>query len=308
MPLNDPARPSPVKIGLAFAAIYFIWGSTFLATRYLVSDVPPLLAMGTRSALAGLILVAYARSRRYAWPSRRELRNVAALGILFFVGCNGVLGVVQARIESGLAALFMATIPLWVPLFAWAAAPAQPPGWRVAAGTIAGFVGVALLFVTRNGLAVGGIHAGDALLLLLSAICWAIGTVAAPRLRLPSSPPMSAGLQLLIGGIILFSVGTASGDLAAVGASAFTPRAMLSLAYIVLFGLVTTFSCYMWLLRVAPPSRVATYAFVNPMVAVLLGWAVAGETLNAGTLAAMAIVVVAVAVTVTAPRPQTRKT
>lgn len=306
----SPRQTSPVGIVLAFGAIYFIWGSTFLATRYLVSDVPPLLAMGTRSALAGLILIAYARGRRSAWPRGRELRNVAVLGILFFVGCNGLLGEVQSRIESGLAALFMATIPLWVPLFAWIAAPAQPPGWRVAGGTIAGFVGVALLFYTRNGLPVGGIHTIDALLLLVSAMCWAMGTVAAPRLRLPASPPMSAGLQLLIGGATLFVIGLARGELGAVSAETFTPRAILSLAYIVLFGLVTTFSCYMWLLRVAPPSRVATYAFVNPMVAVLLGWAVAGETLNTATLAAMAIVVVAVAVTVTAPRPkiQTRNT
>ena len=310
MPFTSPPRVSPVGIVLAFGAIYFIWGSTFLATRYLVSDLPPLLAMGARSTLAGLILVTYARSRRGAWPSRRELRNVVALGILFFVACNGLLGEVQSRIESGLAALFMATIPLWVPLFAWIAAPAQPPGWRVAGGTIAGFVSVALLFYTRNGLPVGGIHMIDALLLLLSAMCWAMGTVATPRLRLPASPPMSAGLQLLIGGSTLFAIGLARGEFAAISIDAFTLRAMLSFAYIVLFGMVTSFSCYMWLLRVAPPSRVATYAFVNPMVAVLLGWAVAGETLNAGTLAAMAIVVVAVAVTVTAPRPaaQTRKT
>jgi drug/metabolite transporter (DMT)-like permease len=310
MPLDDPSRAPPVKIVLAFGAIYFIWGSTFLAIRYLVSDLPPLLAMGTRSAVAGLILVAFARSRRSAWPSRRELRNVAILGVLFFVACNGILGDVQSRIESGLAALFMATIPLWVPLFAWIAAPAQPPGWRVTGGTIAGFIGVALLFYSRNGLPVGGINAIDALLLLLGAICWAVGTVAAPGLRLPASPPMSAGLQLLIGGATLFCIGAARGELAHVGADAFTLRAMLSFAYVVLFGMVMTFSCYMWLLRVVAPARVATYAFVNPMVAVVLGWAVASETLNAGTLVAMAIVVVAVAVTVTAPRPvpQTRKT
>jgi drug/metabolite transporter (DMT)-like permease len=308
MPPAAPPRINPVAIVLAFGAIYFIWGSTFLATRYLVSDLPPLLAMGMRSTLAGLILVAYGRSQRIVWPSRRELRNVAALGFLFFVGCNGVLGDVQSRIESGLAALFMATIPLWVPLFAWIAAPTQPPGWRVTGGTIAGFVGVALLFYTRNGLPVGGIHLIDALLLLLSAMCWAVGTVAAPHLHLPASPLMSAGMQLLIGGTALCVVGVARGEFDAVTAAAFTPRALLSLGYIVLFGLVMTFSCYMWLLKVVPPSRVTTYAFVNPMVAVLLGWAVAGETLNAGTLAAMAIVVVAVAVTVTAPRPQTRKT
>jgi drug/metabolite transporter (DMT)-like permease len=310
MPLDDSSRPRPVKIVLAFGAIYFIWGSTFLAIRYLVSDLPPLLAMGTRSAVAGLILVAFARSRRGAWPSRRELRNVAILGVLFFVACNGTLGDVQSRIESGLAALFMATIPLWVPLFAWIVAPAQPPGRRVAGGTIAGFIGVALLFYSRNGLPVGGINTIDALLLLLGAMCWAVGTVAAPGLRLPASPSMSAGLQLLIGGATLFCIGCARGELAHVGADALTLRAMFSFAYVVLFGMVMTFSCYMWLLRVVAPARVATYAFVNPMVAVALGWAVAGETLNAGTLIAMAIVVVAVAVTVTAPRPvpQTRKT
>jgi drug/metabolite transporter (DMT)-like permease len=307
---DDTPQAMAVKLALAFGAIYFIWGSTFLATRYLVSDVPPLLAMGTRSALAGMILIAFARRRRSPWPRGAELRNAVMLGLLFFVGCNGLLGEVQSRIESGLAALFMATIPLWVPLFAWIAAPAQPPGWRVACGTSAGFIGVALLFYTRNGLPVGGIHALDAGLLLFSAMCWAAGTVAAPRLRLPASPPMSAGTQLFIGGATLFLVGVARGEVASIDAAAFTPRAMLSLAYIVLFGLVTTFSCYMWLLRVAPPAHVATYAFVNPMVAVVLGWAVAGETVNAGTIAAMAIVVVAVAVTVTAPRPmpQTRKT
>lgn len=293
---------SLLRIVLAFAAIYVIWGTTFLAIRYAVETIPPFLMMATRCLLAGAALVALGRPSGGAALTPAYWRSAVIAGALFFVGCHGVLADVQQRVPSGLAAVFTATISLWIPLLVWGAGLSERPSPRVAIGLVAGFAGVALLIhVVRDPFA-GGVSGLDALLLLFSAFCWAAGTAVVRGMSLPLSPMLSAGLQLLCGGTLLLLLSAVRGELWVFDIAAVSLASLAGLGYLIVFGTLITFNAYVWLLGVVAPARVATYAFVNPVVAVFVGWVVADETLTPASLVAIAIIIVAVAATVTARR------
>lgn len=298
------SRPaaSPLRIVLAFAAVYVIWGTTFLAIRYAVETIPPFLMMAARCLLAGAALVALSRPSRGAALTPAHWRSAVIAGALFFVGCHGVLADVQQRVPSGLAAVFAATIPLWVPLLVWGAGLSERPSLRVAVGLVAGFAGVALLIHAARDPFAGAMSGRDALLLLFSAFCWAAGTAAVRGMSLPPSPMLSAGLQLLCGGMLLLLLSAVRGELWAFDIGAVSPASLAGLGYLIVFGTLVTFNAYVWLLGVVAPARVATYAFVNPVVAVFVGWAIADEALTPAALIAIAIIVLAVAATVTARR------
>jgi drug/metabolite transporter (DMT)-like permease len=301
-PAATPAAAAPhppaAEVMAAFAAIYFVWGSTFLAIRYAVETIPPFAMMAGRCLLGGAILLVWGlvRERDLPWPTRREWGGAAVIGTLLFVGCHGVLAYAEERVPSGIAALCLATIPLFVPLLGWALPDGRPPSRRRAGAFVVGFAGVALLVASQG--TGGGLHATDALLLVGSALSWAAGTVATRVVPVPRSPVLGAAMPLLAGGVILVLVAAGSGELASLSAADVTGRSIGGLAYLVVFGTVLTFSAYVWLLRVVAPARVATYAFVNPAVAVVLGWAVAGESLTFGAVVASAVIVAAVAVAV----------
>ena len=297
------ARPPALELAAAFASIYLVWGSTFLAIRYAVETIPPFAMMAVRCLLGGGILLAIAlvRERAIVWPTRREWFGALVLGAFLFVGCHGVLAYAEERVPSGIAALCLATIPLFVPLLAWALPGGSPPSRRRTAALVAGFAGVAMLVASQG--AGGGLHAVDALLLLGSALSWAAGTVATRVVPVPRSPTMGAAMPLLAGGCVLTVVALASGELSSGSLDHVSGRSLGGLAYLVVFGTVLTFSAYVWLLRQVAPARVATYAFVNPAVAVVLGWALAGESLTVGAVLASAVIVVAVAVAVSEREP-----
>ncbi len=297
-PAASAGHPPAAEVMAAFAAIYFVWGSTFLAIRYAVETIPPFAMMAGRCLFGGAILVVLGlvRERGLPWPTRREWGGAAVIGTLLFVGCHGVLAYAEERVPSGIAALCLATIPLFVPLLGWAVPGGRPPSRRRTGAFVVGFAGVALLVASQG--TGGGLHAGDALLLVGSALSWAAGTVATRVVPVPRSPVLGAAMPLLTGGVILVAVAAGSGELSSLHASGISGRSIGGLAYLVVFGTVLTFSAYVWLLRVAAPARVATYAFVNPAVAVVLGWAIAGESLTAGALLASAVIVAAVAVAV----------
>jgi drug/metabolite transporter (DMT)-like permease len=279
----------------AFAAIYVVWGSTFLAIRYAVETIPPFAMMAGRCLVGGAILLALGlvRERHLPWPTRAEWGGALVIGTLLFVGCHGVLAYAEERVPSGIAALCLATIPLFVPLLGWALPGGRPPSRRRVAAFVVGFAGVVLLVASQG--TGGGLHATDALLLVGSALSWAAGTVATRVVPVPRSPVLGAAMPLLAGGVVLVVVAAGSGELSSLHLAGVTGRSIGGLAYLVVFGTVVTFSAYVWLLRVVAPARVATYAFVNPAVAVVLGWAVAGESLTAGALIASAVIVAAVA-------------
>jgi drug/metabolite transporter (DMT)-like permease len=220
------------------------------------------------------------------------------VGALLFVGCHGLLAWAEQTVPSGVAALVLATIPLWMTLLDWAWGGARPRGQAVV-GLALGFVG--LLVLVRPGSNQTTPPSG-LMALVLSALAWASGSILSRRLRLPSSLVLASGMQLLAGGSALAAAGLALGEGARIDAGVLAPRALLAFGYMVVAASLVGFTAYMWLLRVSTPARVGTYAFVNPLVALLVGWAIGGESLSARTLLASLVIVAGVALIVTAAR------
>ncbi len=297
-PADAAAPPPAVELLAAFASIYLVWGSTFLAIRYAVETIPPFAMMAARCLLGGgiLLVLGLVRERALVRPTRREWGGAVVLGFLFFVACHGVLAFAEERVPSGVAALCLATIPLFVPLLVWVLPGGAAPSRRRAIALVAGFAGVALLVASQG--SGGGLRPVYAALLLMTALSWAAGTVATRVVAVPASPTLGAALPLLCGGVILTVIALASGELAPRRLDHITGRSAGGLAYLIVLGTVVTFSAYVWLLRHVAPARVATYAFVNPAVAVALGWAVGDESLSAGAVLATLVIIVAVAVAV----------
>lgn len=250
-----PRRPAVLA---ALAVIYLVWGTTYLANRLIVEVFPPLLSRAACCLVAGTILFAAARGRGAPAPTAAEWRSAALTGPLLFVGCQGLLSVAQRHVASGLAALVIATIPLWIPLLAWAAPGGQPPK-RVSLGSAAlGLSGVAVLVGGAG--ALGGMSPGWGAALLFCALSWAAGTVLSRHLPRPTSPWLGAGMGLLAGGAVLVLGGLVAGEAASPWPDPVPPVVWGALAYTVFAKYLLAFGCYIWLLDVCPAERVATYA------------------------------------------------
>jgi drug/metabolite transporter (DMT)-like permease len=285
--------PPPWRVWAALGAVYVIWGSTYLAIRVMVEDVPPLLGAGARFLLAGAVLLAAlaARSGRVA-VSRRELASAALVGVLLPAGGNGLVTVAEQDVPSALAALLVASVPLWVVVLRVGVARERvtPP---TVAGVAVGFAGVGLLLLPGNrpeGATVAGVA-----LVLVAACSWATGSFLSPRLTMPADALVSTGWQMVAGGVALVVAGAAAGEGADVRVADLGPASIAAFAYLVVAGSLVAFTAYAWLLQHAPITQVSTYAYVNPLVAVLLGWAILGEGFGPGTLLGAALVVAAVA-------------
>jgi drug/metabolite transporter (DMT)-like permease len=268
----------PLQLGLGFAAIYLIWGSTYLGIRYAVETIPPLFMMATRHFIAGVLVFAWARARGVPAPSRRQWAGAAVAAALLFLGGHGVLAWGEQKVPSGLAALLCATLPLWTVLLARLDGSEPRLGWKACAGTFLGFAGVALLigpdaFSQR-------LEWTAAVAVLSSALFWAVGTSYTRRALLPSSKMLSAAMQMICGGLWLLVVGLLLGEASRIQVHQLTARSLLSLGYLIVFGSIVAFTVYTWLVSASSPSMLATYAYVNPVIAVVLGWALAGEALN----------------------------
>lgn len=281
----------------AFFLIYCVWGSNFLAIRFAVETVPPFLLMGARSLLAGLCLYGWARLRGVDRPTAQHWRSAAAAGVLLFLGCHGLLAWAQQRVPSGIAALALATQSLWMTLLDWLWARGRRPGLTVWIGLALGLLGLGVL--VRPGGSKGSVDAVDLTALLASAFAWAAGSILGRKSRLPDSVPLSTGMQLLAGGSALTLVSAAAGELSRFDPASVSQRSLLGFAYMVGASSILAFTAYIWLLRVLTPSRVASYAFVNPLVAVFVGWAVGGEALTTRTTVAALLIVAGVAAIVT---------
>ena len=291
------SAPAP-RVVASFAAIYLVWGSTFLAIRWAVETIPPFPMMAVRCLIGGGILLVWSLLREPAdqRPTRRQWAGAAVVGLFLFVGCHGLLAREEQFVPSGISALCLATIPLFVPLLAWMLIGAGRTSLRTTVSLLAGFGGVALLVAGLG--AGGGLSAVDAALLLLSAFSWAAGTIATRVVPIPPTPVAAAAAPLLAGGVALTLLSLVSGQAADVDPAQISGRSLFGLVYLVLAGTVVTFSAYIWLLGHVAPTRVATYAFVNPAVAVLIGWAIADEQITSATLLASAVIIVAVAMAV----------
>lgn len=285
--------PAPLwRIGLAFTAIYLIWGSTFLATRFAVQALPPFFVAGFRFFLGGLVLFAIGRSRSREPLTRTHWVNAAKLGLLFFFMCHGAVSWAAQHVPSGVAALLMASIALWTAVVERFLQTHTKPGRRVLLSLGGGFIGLAVLVLKPESLAGSTQGRTASLAVLFGALTWAIATVLSSRATRPQSNFTSAGMQMLCGGgaLILLSAMLQPPSLDRV-----TPVTVWAIAYLTIVGALVGFLSYTYLLQHVPPTKVATYAYVNPVVALLLGWALAGETISARSLIASLFVLAAVA-------------
>jgi drug/metabolite transporter (DMT)-like permease len=292
--MTTDTSPAPAwKVWGALWTVYLVWGSTYLAIRVMVETVPPLLGAGARFAVAGAVMVAVLSFRRPVRPTRPQLLSALLVGILL-PGANAVVSVAEQEVPSGLAALLIASVPLWVILLRRGAG--ESVSGRSVGAVLVGFAGVALLLRP-------GEQSGDATLLGLAAVVgaalmWATGSFASPRLTLPRDPLVSTGWQMLLGGLVCLAVGLLVGEAPEVQPAEFSTRSVVALLYLVAVGSWFAFTSYAWLLQNAPIAKVATYAYVNPVVAILLGWLILDEVVTPITIVGAAIIVVSVALVV----------
>ncbi|MBW3654807.1 MAG: drug/metabolite exporter YedA [Gemmatimonadetes bacterium] len=292
------------RVIAAFAAVYLLWGSTYLAIRFAIETLPPLLMAGVRFLLAGGVLYAFMRLRGEPAPERRHWKSAAVIGALLLVGGNGGVTLAERTVPSGVAALLVAMVPLWMVLLEWLRPGGMRPTVRVMAGLAVGFAGMVVLVGPSRLAGAGEVHFGGAALVLSGSLAWSIGSIHARGAALPANAFVATGMEMICGGALLLVAGAARGELAGLNPTAFSGRSLAAFAYLVVFGSLVGFTAYIWLLGVSSPARVSTYAYVNPVVAVFLGWAMAGEALTARVLIAAAVIVAAVAVITTGPRPQ----
>lgn len=296
--MTTSARATTAAIWTALVALYLFWGTNFLAIRWAAEAMPPFLMMGVRSLLAGALLFGWARFRDGARPGPGQWRPAAAVGVCLFVGCHGLLAWAEQTVPSGIAALVLATIPVWMTLLDWLGG-GQRPRWQ---GTVGLVLGVGGLFVLVEPGAARGAQAAGLLALVFSAFAWAAGSILSRRGARPANVTLASGMQLLCGGGALLAIGLLLGEGARVDSRVLAPRALLSFAYMIGISSLVGFTAYMWLLRVASPTLVGTYAFVNPVVALGAGALVAGEVLLPRALGASFVIVCGVALIVTGGR------
>jgi drug/metabolite transporter (DMT)-like permease len=292
----DQAAPE-WKIWAALLVVYIVWGSTYLAIRVVVGTMPPLLSAGVRFVIAAAILLGYVALRHGISSlklSRSEWLGVGFVGLALLLGGNGLVMLGERDVPSGLAALIVAVIPLYVVLLRFIFR--ERVATATVAGVLIGFAGVAVLVVPRG--IDGSVAVGGMLLLLLAPLSWSIGTFYSKRVDLPGDFLVSTGAQMLVGGIALLIVGVLVGEMGLVQPENFSFESLVSLAYLIVFGSVLAYTAYTWPLQHASVSRVATYAFVNPVVAIVLGTVLLNEEINVTMVIGAAMIVLAVAVVV----------
>jgi drug/metabolite transporter (DMT)-like permease len=293
-------QPASALVVLSFLAVYIIWGSTYFAIRVGLESFPPLFLAGARHIGAGvlLFLLFYRSGVR---PTRQQWITAAITGVLLLFGGNGGVCWAEQSVPSGVTALLVATVTLWMVLVDWWRPGGHRPSARILAGIVIGFAGLLVL--------VGPSHLGNsarvdpigAAVLVLASLSWACGSLYSKHGSLPSSPLLGAGMQALCGGAVLWIVGLLSGEASRFHPAAVSVRSWLAVAYLVLFGSCIGFSAYLYILKKSTAAKVATYAFVNPIVAMLLGWAFGAEGLSARTVIAGAVILTAVVLVITAP-------
>ena len=280
----------------AFAAVYLIWGSTYLGIRFAVETLPPFLMGGARFLVSGLILFTWLRATGTPAPSSINWRRAAIAGALLIGIGNGGVNWAEQKVPSGLTALIIAGTPVWFALFDWL----RPGGTRTtrqtALGIMVGFAGVLLLVGSRSALRAGAADFAGIAALVCASVAWAIGSLYTKYADKPESPLMTAAQQMLAGGAILLFAGLTMGEASTFVWSQVSVRSLTAFAYLTFVGSLVGFSAYAWLLKATTPARASTYAYVNPVIAVFLGWAIGGETLTGRMLVAAGIIVLGVVI------------
>jgi drug/metabolite transporter (DMT)-like permease len=279
------------KIWIALFALYIVWGSTYLAIRFAVDTIPPFLQAGLRFLISGLILMIWRRAAGDEMPSLKQWRSLAIVGTLLLLGGNGLVSFAEQRIASGVAALIIGTVPLWLVLIEAIRPGGVRPSWRALIGLIVGFGGIYLLIGPSELTGKFQFDILGTLTLITAAFLWSLGSIYSRSAELPKSALMTTGAEMLAGSIPIFIVSILFGELKSFSFAQVSGQSWLALLYLITFGSMVGFVAYIWLLQNAPVSLVATYAYVNPLVAVLLGSWFAQESLTARTLVAAGIII-----------------
>lgn len=280
------------KLWTALFSLYIIWGSTYLAIRFAVETLPPFLHASIRFLISGLILYLWRRAAGDTVPTKSNWKATAIVGTFLLLGGNGLVSLAEKTVPSGIAALLITTSPFWLVLFEAMRSGGTKPNWLSILGLLIGFSGVFILVGPAE--IAGAGHKFDTfgvILLLIAPILWSSGSIYARGADMPKSTLMSTGMQMLAGSVSLFIVSVATGELSGFSFADVTARSWWGLIYLITFGSLVGFVSYGWLLHNAPVSLTSTYAYVNPVVAVFLGWLFAGEELNARTVVASAIII-----------------
>jgi len=279
---------------LAFGAIYVIWGSTYLAIRYAVDSIPPFLMMGGRSLLAGTVLFFWSRLTDKTRIQRGQFLPLFIIGTLFFLIAHGLLAWSQQNVPSGLAAVLVASEPLWILLIEFFFIRDTRVRLKGIIGLILGFTAIVFLVISNNNLSFEDSNFTGSMAVILGALSWGTGAVYSRAANLPKSAALSAGMELIIGGILLLVTGFLLKENEKIILSEIPLRSLLSFGYLVIFGSVVTFSAYVWLLGQTSATRISTHTYVNPVIAVFLGWIIGGEKLTYALLAATIVIVISV--------------
>ncbi len=287
-------RPSTIKLLIAFAAVYLIWGSTYLGVRFASETIPPLLMASVRFLVAGSILYVYARSKGAMAPKLIHWKSAAITGLFLLLIGNGGMAWSLQFLPSSLAAILVATEPFWLVIVAWTMFGKGRPTGKEAIGLVVGFIGIVLLVSFGNDENTGITNPVGVIMVITSAIAWAIGSMYAARASVPESPMLSISLQMLAGGAMLFVAGSLKGEWNVLEFDEVSKKSGLALVYLTLFGSLVGFTAYSWLLGVVSPSLASTYAYVNPVVALILGWSLGGEMITLPMLLASAIIIMSV--------------
>ncbi len=308
--MDQPTKPStftpgvsPILVWAALVTLYFVWGSTYLGIAVAVETIPPFLMAAIRFAIAGALLLGWSiarEGRSFRWPTRREWRDSFVVGSMLLGGGMGMVAFGEQTIPSGIAALLIALMPAWVAILGWALYRERVPRIAVV-GIVVGFAGVAILVGPTALGQPGALEPFGLAAVLLSPVLWCAGSLfASHRASLPPQPLVASAAEMLAGGVTLTIMGVLAGELARFQPAAVSGESLLALGYLIAIGSLVGFTSYAWLLSVAPLPLISTYAYVNPVVALILGWAVLGEPIGPRVLVAGAIIVVAVALIVTA--------
>ncbi len=280
------------KIWLAMFAVYIIWGSTYLGIRFAVETIPPFLSAAIRFFISAILILGWRRLAGDPWPTRRQWRDATIVGVLLLVGGNGLVSWAEQTIPSGIAALVIGSVPLWLTVFESMRPGGVKPGWQVILGLVVGFAGIFIL--TAPGDLSGAslkLEPWGTAAILLATILWATGSIYSKTADIPNSTILWTGMEMIAGSFGLMLVSLVTGELPGFSFVQVSTRSWLGLAFLIVFGSLIAFVAYAWLLRNAPISLVSTYAYVNPVVAIFLGVWLAGETIT-GRIVLAALVII----------------
>jgi drug/metabolite transporter (DMT)-like permease len=305
---TSSSAPTRSALILAFAAIYIVWGSTYLGIRIAIETMPPFLMAGARFVLAGVVLLAWLRTHGTPAPTARQWRINTVIGTLLLLGGNGLVVWAEQFVPSGVTALIIGVQPLFFVLIEWAWPGGARPSLVTSLALMIGFFGVAWLAAPWESPSHGGHNLTGVMVVLAACFFWALGSIYSRHAKHGADPLLASALQMIGGGLALFLVACAHGELPLLNLGAISTRSWIAFAYLVACGSLIGFSTFVWLMKHSTPARVSTYAYVNPIVAVFLGWLILHEPITSRTIVASVVIVAAVVIITTEKNRRTAKT